>query len=107
MTLFVYASIRNQKDVGLLSMTSFCLAISSESGNPQVTFLRLCWTSLQWAELKLEVSSSTQQEIRSPRVDITETDKEFVIKAKIPEVKNEDAKVTVDNVVLTIGGEET
>jgi HSP20 family protein len=41
----------------------------------------------------------------SPQVDITETDKEFVIKAEIPEVKKEDVKVTVENGVLTIRGE--
>ena len=41
----------------------------------------------------------------SPRVDIVENDKEFVIKAEIPEVKKEDVKVTADNGVLTIQGE--
>jgi HSP20 family protein len=41
----------------------------------------------------------------SPRVDIAENDKEFVIKAEIPEVKKEDVKVSVDNGVLTIQGE--
>ena len=41
----------------------------------------------------------------TPRVDIAETDKEFVIKAEIPEVKKEDVKVTVDSGVLTIRGE--
>ena len=41
----------------------------------------------------------------APRVDIAETDKEFVIKAEIPEVKKEDVKVTVDNGVMTIRGE--
>ncbi|MBI3373644.1 MAG: Hsp20/alpha crystallin family protein [Betaproteobacteria bacterium] len=41
----------------------------------------------------------------TPRVDISETDKEFVIKAEIPEVKKEDVKVSVDNGVVTIQGE--
>ncbi len=41
----------------------------------------------------------------SPRVDISETDNEFVIKAEIPEVKKEDVKVSVDNGVLTVRGE--
>ena len=41
----------------------------------------------------------------TPRVDISETDKEFVIKAEIPEVKKEDVKVTVENGVLTFQGE--
>jgi HSP20 family protein len=42
----------------------------------------------------------------SPRVDISETDKEVVIKAEIPDVKKKDVKVTVDNGVLTIQGEK-
>jgi HSP20 family protein len=41
----------------------------------------------------------------SPRVDIAETDNEFIIKAEVPEIKKEDVKVTVDNGVLTIRGE--
>lgn len=41
----------------------------------------------------------------SPRVDISETDKEFLIKAEIPEVDKKDVKVTVDHGVLTIEGE--
>jgi len=42
----------------------------------------------------------------SPRVDISETDKEFSIKAEIPDVKKEDVKVTVENGRLTIRGEK-
>lgn len=41
----------------------------------------------------------------APRVDIVETDKEFSIKAEIPEVKKEDVKIRVDNGVLMISGE--
>lgn len=41
----------------------------------------------------------------SPRVDISETDSEFVIKAEIPEVSKENIKVSMDNGVLTIRGE--
>jgi HSP20 family protein len=41
----------------------------------------------------------------APQVDIAETDKAFVIKAEIPEVKKEDVKVTVDNGILTIRGD--
>jgi len=40
-----------------------------------------------------------------PLVDISEDDKEFVIKAELPEVKKDDVKVTVENGVLTITGE--
>jgi HSP20 family protein len=41
----------------------------------------------------------------APRVDISETAKEFNIKVEIPEVKKDDVKVTVENGVLTIRGE--
>lgn len=41
----------------------------------------------------------------TPRVDISETDHEFLIKAEIPEVKKEDVKVSVDNGFITIQGE--
>lgn len=41
----------------------------------------------------------------APSVDISETDKEYVIKAEIPEVKKEDVKVTVEDGQLTIQGE--
>ena len=41
----------------------------------------------------------------TPSVDITEDDKEYVVKADLPEVKKEDVKVTVENDVLTITGE--
>ena len=40
-----------------------------------------------------------------PPVDITEDDKEWMVKADLPEVKKEDVKVTVENGVLTITGE--
>lgn len=41
----------------------------------------------------------------TPSVDISETDKAYLIKAEIPEVKKEDVKVTVENGMLTIQGE--
>ena len=41
----------------------------------------------------------------TPSVDIAEDDKEWVIKADLPEVKKEDVKVTVENGVLHITGE--
>jgi HSP20 family protein len=41
----------------------------------------------------------------SPVADITETDKEYLIKAELPEVKKEDVKITLDNGVITISGE--
>lgn len=41
----------------------------------------------------------------TPRVDIVEDDKEFLIKTELPEMKREDVKVSVDDGVLTISGE--
>ena len=41
----------------------------------------------------------------SPRVDISETDAEFEIKAEIPEVSKEDIHVSVNNGVMTLRGE--
>ena len=41
----------------------------------------------------------------TPLVDIVEDDKEYLIKAELPEVKKEEVKVTVENGVLTITGE--
>jgi HSP20 family protein len=40
-----------------------------------------------------------------PVADITETDKEFLIKAELPDVKKEDVKLTLNEGVLTISGE--
>jgi HSP20 family protein len=41
----------------------------------------------------------------SPSADISETDKEYLIRAELPAVKKEDVKVTVDGGMITIEGE--
>lgn len=41
----------------------------------------------------------------APLVDISEDDKEYLIKAELPEVKKDDVKVTVQDGILTITGE--
>src|SRR5437588_11216029 len=41
----------------------------------------------------------------TPLADITEDEKEYLVKAELPEMKREDVKVTVENGVLTITGE--
>ena len=43
----------------------------------------------------------------SPLVDITEDEKEYVIKAELPEMKKEDVRLTVEHDVLAISGERT
>jgi len=40
----------------------------------------------------------------TPKADITDSDKEFIIKAEIPDVAKEDIKVTIYNGILTIQG---
>jgi len=42
----------------------------------------------------------------APVVDVTEDEKEYVIKAELPEVKKEDVKVTVEDGALHISGEK-
>lgn len=41
----------------------------------------------------------------SPRVDISETDHEFLVDAELPKVDKDGVKVSVDNGILTIQGE--
>lgn len=41
----------------------------------------------------------------SPSADISETDKEYVIRAELPAVKKEDIQVTLDEGMITIKGE--
>lgn len=41
----------------------------------------------------------------SPLVDITEDEKEYLIKAELPDLKKEDVRLTVENDVLTVSGE--
>ncbi len=41
----------------------------------------------------------------APLVDITEDEKEYLIKAELPEVKKEEVKLTVHDDVLSISGE--
>ncbi|MBN1959194.1 MAG: Hsp20/alpha crystallin family protein [Desulfuromonadales bacterium] len=41
----------------------------------------------------------------APRVDISETDAEFCIKADVPGIKREDVKINIEDHILTISGE--
>jgi HSP20 family protein len=41
----------------------------------------------------------------APRADVLETDKDFVIKVEVPEVKKDDIKVLLENGVLSVKGE--
>lgn len=57
----------------------------------------------RWPRIALE-GGAAKFEWR-PSADISETDKEYLIRAELPAVKKEDVKVTVDNGVITIQGE--
>jgi HSP20 family protein len=41
----------------------------------------------------------------TPTANISETEKEYLIKAELPEVKKEDVKITLHNGAITISGE--
>ena len=65
--------------------------------------------STAYGRVPVSASSEKKEAITvaewSPLVDITEDDKEYVIKAEIPEMKKEDIKINVHDEVLTITGE--
>ncbi|HEX2494738.1 MAG TPA: Hsp20 family protein, partial [Steroidobacter sp.] len=41
----------------------------------------------------------------TPTADMSETEKEYLIKTELPEVKKEDVKITVEDDVITLRGE--
>ena len=57
-----------------------------------------------WPRLAWEEDGGTKFEW-APSADISETDKEYLIRAELPAVKREDVKVTVDSGMITIEGE--
>jgi HSP20 family protein len=67
-------------------------------------FNRLMPRSLRWPRLALSEDDYSKLEW-SPSTDISETDKEYLVRAELPAVKNEDVKVTLDSGMLTIEGE--
>jgi HSP20 family protein len=59
-------------------------------------------TPTQWTEGQEEPMAVAEW---APLVDISEDDREYLIKAELPEVKREDVKVTAEEGTLTITGE--
>jgi HSP20 family protein len=57
-----------------------------------------------WPRLARAEDGSTTFEW-SPSADISETDKEYLVRAELPAVKKEDVKVSVDGGMITIEGE--
>ena len=60
-------------------------------------------SQLRWPR-QIEKNGSTAFEW-SPFVDISESDKEFLVRAELPAVRKEDVHITIDNGMLTISGE--
>lgn len=54
---------------------------------------------------RLTLPSNGEKYHWAPSADISETEKEFLIRAELPAVKKEDVKVTVDQGMITIEGE--
>jgi len=60
--------------------------------------------SRSWPRLALGDEGGARLEW-APSADISETDKEYLIRAELPAVKKEDVNVTVDGGMITIQGE--
>ena len=60
------------------------------------------WAASRTAAGRQELMTTAEW---TPAVEITEDDKEWLVKADLPEVKKDDVKVTVENGVLNITGE--
>jgi len=58
----------------------------------------------RWPRLTLPANLDRKFEC-APSADISETEKEFLVRAELPAVKKEDVRVTVDQGMLTIEGE--
>ncbi|MCS7089967.1 MAG: Hsp20/alpha crystallin family protein [Verrucomicrobiota bacterium] len=64
---------------------------------------------LDWSPFRRSALTTDEETITvpewAPLVDIIEDDKEYLIKAELPEVNKDDVKVTVEGGTLTISGE--
>jgi len=58
----------------------------------------------RWPRVSLPTDGQGRLEW-APSADISETDKEFLIRAELPAVRKEDVRVTVDEGMITIEGE--
>ena len=68
------------------------------------TFHRLRSSFARFPMLSTDGNGGTRFEW-APSADISETEKEYLIRAELPGVKKEDVKVTVDGGMITIEGE--
>ncbi len=65
-------------------------------------FNRLLGSSARWT---LPESRGGSRFEWAPSVDISETEKEYLIRAELPAVKKEDLQITFDDGLLTLSGE--
>jgi HSP20 family protein len=72
-------------------------------GDVDTLFNRLIGSAAM-PRVKLEGNGGRQLEW-APSADISETDKEYVIRAELPAVKKEDVQVTLEEGTITIKGE--
>ncbi len=70
------------------------------------TLFNRAWprTSASWPRIALGDTGEAKVEW-APSADISETEKEYLVRAELPAVRKEDVKVTVDSGMLKIEGE--
>jgi len=71
----------------------------------QLANVRLGWPAFFGRRPAWPESSEILMSEWLPRVDVMESEKEFLLKAELPEVKKEEFKVSVEKGVLSITGE--
>lgn len=80
-----------------------------EMDDLQNRFLSLFNRNLGYSRPSLSGDGDTEEKMTlsewAPLVDIAEDDKEYLIKAELPEVSKNDLRVTVESGVLTLTGE--
>ena len=59
----------------------------------------------EWFDAPVRVPTESGRTF-SPRVEVRELDKEFVLRAELPGISKDDVKLSLENRVLTISGEK-
>ena len=72
--------------------------------NPFSSVDSLFYRLASWPRLALEGNGGNKMDW-APSADISETDKEYLIRAELPAVKKEDVQVTFDQGMITVKGE--
>jgi HSP20 family protein len=96
-----------RKDENAIHFEEICMSLIrwDPFGDVDALFGRLMPSALgRWPRVTLEGNGGRKLEW-SPSADISETEKEYVIRAELPAVKKEDVQVTLDEGTITIKGE--